>query len=182
MKCTPKHCRTKTGKQLLIRMVHVEDAQAILDLKRGYLANTTTLPLLLEEYPDDLAKETQLIKDYAASDNSIFLVAEHEGQLIGNIDLTGSKRSKLYHTAMLGMGIHEQWRNQGVGKLLIQHSLDWARGESGIELVWLDVYATNALGFQLYKNAGFTVSGSIPGFFKEEDEAIDKIQMFQRIK
>lgn len=174
--------RIKSGEQVLIRSAKVEDAQAVLDLKRNYLKNTSTLPLTLDEYPDDLEKETLLIADYEKSNNSIFLVAEVNNELIGNIDLTGSKRSKMNHTAMIGMGIKENWRNQGLGQILIECVIHWATSKSDIRIIWLDVYATNNLGYGLYEKMGFKVSGTIKGFFRERNEYIDKIQMYQMIR
>ncbi|WP_430409637.1 N-acetyltransferase family protein [Kordia sp.] len=182
MKFEPKICTTKSDKKIEIRLAKITDAQAILNLKRGYIENTTTLPLTLDEYPNDINKETKLIKDYEVSENSIFLVAVYEGQLIGNIDLTGSKRKKMFHTGMIGMGINKNWRNQGLGKILIENTLDWAKNHSKIEIVWLNVYASNNLGVHLYKNMGFIVSGIIKDFFKDENGYIDKIQMYQKIK
>ncbi|WP_420573997.1 GNAT family N-acetyltransferase [Kordia sp.] len=172
----------KSGKQITIRLPEEKEAQAILDLKRGYIRNTSTLPLTLDEYPNDVQRETNLIKEYAESKNSIFLVAEYNGELVGNIDLTGSKRSKISHTAMLGMGIHENCRNQGLGKILIKCALEWAKNQSKLELIWLDVYASNAIGYNLYQKMGFQISGTIKDFFKQEEIYIDKIQMYQRIK
>ena len=173
---------TKSNKQVEIRLAKIDDAQAILNLKRGYIENTTTLPFALEEYPNDISKETNLIKEYNESENSLFLVAEFNGQLIGNIDLTGSKRIKMYHTGMIGMGIMEDWRNQGLGKILIENALSWAKNNSKIEIIWLDVYSSNSLGVNLYKNMGFIVSGIIKDFFKDGNDYIDKVQMYQRIK
>ena len=69
------------------------------------------------------------------------------------------------HTAMIGMGIKENWRNQGLGRCLIESVVDWAKEHSEIELIWLDVYASNELGYNLYKNMGFKVSGIINDFF-----------------
>jgi len=171
----------KSGELVSIRLAKIEDAQAILDLKRNYLENTSTLPLTLEEYPDDFDKESLLIEAYEKSNNSIFLVAELNNEFIGNIDLTGSKRSKINHTAMIGMGIKENWRNQGLGQILIECAIDWATSKSDIQIIWLDVYATNDIGYRLYEKMGFKVSGIIKGFFREGNEYIDKIQMYQRI-
>ncbi len=182
MKFKAKTAVTKNNKEVKIRFAEICDTQAILDLKRNYIKNTTTLPFILEEYPNNLDKEIHLITSYIDSNNSIFLVAEFEGQLIGNIDLTGSKRIKMNHTAMIGMGIKEEWRNQGLGKILINNTLDWAKNHSNIEIVWLDVYATNNLGLQLYKNSGFEVSGTIKDFFKSGITYSDKIQMYQKIR
>jgi len=171
----------KSGEQVSIRSAKVEDAQSILDLKRNYLENTTTLPLTLDEYPDDFDKESLLIEAYEKSNNSIFLVAECKNEFIGNIDLTGSKRSKMNHTAMIGMGIKESWRNQGLGQVLMECVIDWATSNSDIRIIWLDVYATNDIGYRLYEKMGFKVSGTIKGFFREGNEYIDKVQMYQRI-
>lgn len=172
----------KSGNQITIRVAEIEDAKNIIQLKREYIKNTNTLPLTLDDYPFDLQKEINLIEDYSKSKNSIFLVSEYKDQLIGNIDVTGSKRSKIGHTAMLGMGINEKWRNQGLGKALIECAIDWAKNNSDLEIIWLDVYASNAIGYNLYKKMGFEVSGIIRNFFKEEIHYIDKVQMYQKIK
>ena len=172
----------KSGEQVTIRVPELSDTQAVLDLKRNYIKNTSTLPFTLEEYPNDLEKESALIESYEKSENSIFLIAEINGEFIGNIDLTGSKRSKMNHTGMIGMGINEQWRNQGLGSILIQSVINWAKTKSAIQIIWLDVYATNEIGYSLYKKMGFQVSGIIKGFFREGDTYIDKIQMYQHIR
>ena len=110
------------------------------------------------------------------------MIAEVDGVFVGNIDLTGSKRSKMDHTGMLGMGISELWRNQGLGKVLIQSVIDWATENSKIQIIWLDVYATNEIAYSLYQKMGFELSGTINGFFREGDSYIDKIQMYRRLR
>ena len=153
-----------------------------MDLKRSYLVDSTTIPMRLEEYSADPNDELRLIADYHSSHNSILLIAEFNNEFIGNIDLTGSKRSKMSHTGMIGMGVKEEWRNQGLGRALIKSVIDWAKEKSDINIIWLDVYASNELGYNLYKNTGFQISGIIKNFFQEEDGYIDKIQMYQHIR
>lgn len=182
MEFQPKTYKLKTGASIRLRVPGIEDVQQLVDLKRSYLKDTKTIPLKLDEYPIDLKKELDIINDYQKSPNSILLVATFNDELIGNIDLTGSKRSKMFHTGMIGMGIKEKWRNQGLGRILIESVIDWAKKHSEIELIWLDVYASNDLGYNLYKNTGFKVSGIINGFFKEEDGYKDKIQMYQHLR
>ena len=146
------------------------------------MKNTKTIPLALDEYTSNVKNELILITEYEKSLNSLLLVAEFENEFIGNIDLTGSKRSKMFHTGMIGMGIKEKWRNQGLGRILMESVIDWAKNNSGIEIIWLDVYASNELGLNLYKNTGFKISGIINDFFKDENGYVDKVQMYQRIK
>ena len=125
-----KTAHLKTGKLVSVRSASSSDAKALMDLKRNYIKDTTTIPLELEEYPLDLSKEKELIEEYEQSPNSILILAEINNELIGNIDLTGSKRSKMSHTAMLGMGILNEWRNQGLGRILIESAMTWARENS----------------------------------------------------
>lgn len=182
MEFEPKTFISKTGNSIKIRVPEITEAQQLSELKRSYIKNTTTIPINLDEYPIDLKKEAQLIAEYRNSPNSILLVAKINNTLIGNIDLTGSDKSKMFHTGVIGMGIKKEWRNQGLGRCLIESVIDWAKKHSMIELIWLDVYASNELGYHLYKNTGFKVSGIINDFFKDENGYKDKIQMFQRIK
>ena len=182
MKFKTKHLYLKTSEQVLIRMPRSDEAQKLLELKRGYIEDSTSLPLTLEDYPFDIEGEAEVITSYENKDNCILLVAEYQNELIGNIDLTGSMRSIMYHTAMLGMGIKAKWRNKGLGTLLINHIINWAKVHSKIELIWLDVYATNESGIQLYKKTGFSECGLIKDYFKHDGSYIDKIQMIQRIR
>ena len=182
MKYQPQTYTLKSGNSIRIRGINTGESQKLLDLKRSYIGDTRTIPLTMEEYPDNIEKETRLISDYEKSPNSILLVAEINSELIGNIDLTGSNRAKMKHTAMIGMGIKQEWRNQGIGRILIESVIDWAKKNVQIEIIWLDVYASNTLGYNLYKNTGFIVSGVIKGFFKYGDEYTDKVQMYLRIR
>lgn len=182
MKFQSKAYKLKTGKSIRVRMPELDEVQKLIDLKKSYLKNTKTIPLVLDEYPSSVKNELASITDYETSLNSILLVAEFENEFIGNIDLTGSKRSKMFHTGMIGMGIKEKWRNMGLGRILIESVIDWAKENSEIELIWLDVYASNELGYNLYKNTGFKISGIINDFFKDENGYADKVQMYQRIK
>ena len=182
MKFNSQTYKLKGGQTVIIRPPKIEEALDLANLKRNYIANSNTIPITLEEYPADLEKEQKLISEYKTSPNSILLVAEINTELVGNIDLTGSKRSKMSHTAMIGMGIKEEYRNQGLGTYLINSVIDWAKNYSEIELIWLDVYASNELGLILYRKTGFKISGTVKDFFKEEQGYKDKIQMYQIIK
>ena len=181
MKLKRENLKLKSGIQIVIREAEVSDALKLNALKRAYIKHTSALPLTLDEYPDDVDNETNLIQAYRNSPNSVLLIAESDSELIGNIDVTGSMRLKMAHTGMIGMGIKEKWRNQGLGTALIKCAIKWANNNAEIKLLWLDVYSANELGLNLYKNTGFKVSGIIQDFFKEGEDYADKVQMFQQV-
>ncbi len=133
------------------------------------------------EYERNMEEEKGLIEKYNSEKNSVLLIAIYDSTIIGNIDLTGSSRRKTQHTGMIGMGIHEGYRNQGVGAFLIQSTLNWARKNEFLKIIWLEVYESNSSGIALYKKIGFIEAGLIPNFFLEKDKYIDKITMFLKI-
>lgn len=161
---------------IIIRPAQPEDALNLLNLKKSYIEGSTTIPLYIDEYKNNEAQERALIERYLSESNSILLVAEHNGKLIGNLDLTGNQRRKLYHTGMVGMGIANNWQGKGVGSLLMEAVLNWAKANDYVKIIWLEVYATNTAGLNLYKKYGFEQCGFIKGFAME-DVPTDKIAM-----
>ncbi|WP_160114138.1 GNAT family N-acetyltransferase [Aquimarina sp. AU119] len=177
MNFIPQTYQTKSGKSILIREATPEDAQKLLELKLQYLKETDTIPLFDYEYTNTIEEEGALIQRLKKNPNCLLLIAENNGNIIGNIDLTGSWRKKMEHTAMIGMGIHTAWQNQGIGTLLIQNVLTWSTQNTLLKLLWLEVYATNLPGIRLYKKMGFKESGFIENFFLEEEKYVDKVTM-----
>ncbi|WP_299258925.1 GNAT family N-acetyltransferase [uncultured Aquimarina sp.] len=176
-----KTYKAKNGQSITIRQAVSDDAEKLVKLKLAYLKNTESLPLFANEYPNDINQERDMIERYQSENNSIILVAVSKDKIIGNIDLTGSWRKKMQHTAVIGMGIHTQWQNRGIGTLLLQNSIDWARENQILKTIWLEVYANNASGVALYKKMNFQQSGIIPNFFLENEVFLDKIIMSREV-
>lgn len=173
---------SKNGLNITVRAGRMTDADALLQLKLGYIRNTTTIPLFEDEYKNSFINEETKIQKYIEEKNSHLLVAEYEGELIGNIDLKGSQRRKLFHTAMIGMGLSYEWQGLGIGTILLKEMTKFAIENEYLEILQLDVYDTNLAGKRLYINLGFEECGRIKGFFKEGDKQIDNVQMVKYLK
>lgn len=169
--------KSKNGLDIIVRNATVEDAVALISLKLGYLRNTKSIPLFLDEYKKDTKEESQLIDKLCNEKNSCLLLAEYEGQLIGNLDINGNQRRKLIHTAVLGMGISYEWQGKGVGNILISKAIEWANQNELLDILMLEVYDSNEAGKCLYNKVGFQEYGRINNYFKENDNLIDNIKM-----
>ena len=174
--------KTKSGKIITIRLANEQDAAALLEMKLEYLKDTKTIPLFQKEYPNELAFEKQLIQRLETEKNSVLFVAEHEGMLVGNIDLNGNQRLKLFHTGVIGMGIRSEWRGMGIGSALLEAVVKWSESNPYINLLWLEVYDSNEAGKALYNKIGFEECGRMQNFFCEDNEFIDKITMVRHLK
>jgi RimJ/RimL family protein N-acetyltransferase len=104
-------------------------------------------------------QEQQFIIDRAAEDNSLFLVAEAEAQIIGVLTMRGGARRALRHEAVLGITVARDWRGRGVGDALMAHAVDWARRSGVIRRIELQVFVSNVTAIHLYKKYGFDVEG-----------------------
>ncbi|TYP76251.1 GNAT family N-acetyltransferase [Aquimarina intermedia] len=163
---------------LHIREAIPSDAKDLLALKMNYLRTTQTIPLYIEEYANDRQAEAELILRYQKQANSLLLLTYSDDQLVGNIDITGNQRQKLQHTAVVGMGVHTAHHNKGIGAALLQQTIHWAKTNSILKILWLEVYSSNCSGIALYTKLGFTKCGTIPKFFNESSGYVDKHTMY----
>lgn len=86
-------------------------------------------------------------------------VALQGGEVVGWCDVRPkSKLPGFTHTGILGMGVHPYHRRRGLGRMLLEHTveaaLDW-----GLKRVELEVYATNVAALSLYLRSGFVIEG-----------------------
>ena len=137
----------------------------------------TMLPRGPGEFLMTAEQERALLAEYAASDNSVYLVAEVDGCIVGNLSCTGGKRRATRHNADFGMSVARDWRNKGVGTALLGRLVAWAEGADIIRRLELEVYAHNAPALHLYQKFGFTEEGRRRKGYFQHGRFIDGILM-----
>jgi ribosomal protein S18 acetylase RimI-like enzyme len=86
-------------------------------------------------------------------------VAEDEGRIVGWCDaLPGAANSGSAHVGQLGMGVLKSHRDQGIGRRLLEATIEGAR-KLGLEKIELSVYARNTSAIGLYQKLGFEDEG-----------------------
>jgi RimJ/RimL family protein N-acetyltransferase len=103
--------------------------------------------------------EGAILAEFAASENSIYLVAEAGDCIIGFLNCKGGNRKATRHVALLSISLDEAWRNQGVGSRLMAYAVEWARNTNIIHRIELQVFARNKMAIHLYQKFGFVVEG-----------------------
>lgn len=182
MKFSPRHQTLKDGRIILLRHVEVSDTEEVIRFVHGFVYDSEFVPLSEGEFNPTLEEETAILQNYIDRDNSLFLVAECDGKIIGNINIDGNQRRIMKHTAVFGMGMHREWQNSGLGTLILRAAIDWARDQSELELLFLQVYAENEAGLALYRKTGFVEHGRMPKMFKQNGRYHDEISMHLLLK
>jgi len=122
-------------------------------------------------------QERAVLQTFEDSETAIMLIAQAEGQLVGELSLRSiSPRRAVRHVATLGMSVKAGWRRKGVGKELLSAALEWAP-TAGIKRVELYVYARNTDAIALYERFGFETEGRRKSFIREGDTYLDDLVM-----
>ena len=79
-------------------------------------------------------------------------------RVVGWCDIIPRRGLDFAHSGGLGMGVHKDYRGQGIGIRLLNDTIDAAK-EFGLERVELEVYTSNTRAIRLYLKRGFVVEG-----------------------
>lgn len=158
----------------VIRTARPEDAgQLLAHLRSLSEEKDIDIPLSPGEVKLTLDEELQVITDYANSENSLFLVAEVNGAIVGEVTCKGGRLKALYHTTVLGMSVHRAWRGKGIGNALMQSAMEWAHTNPEIRRIELQVYVRNAPAIHLYQKYGFEIEGRRRAVIYQDGEYLD---------
>ncbi len=137
-----------------IRTQHPDDAAALHAIRRHPLVARTTLQIPSLEY-SDVAKQSK----ESASFRHRF-VAEVDGRVVGNANLTVDQNPRSRHCGGLGMMVHPDYWGQGIGTKLLGALLDVADNWINLQRVELEVHIDNPAGIRLYEKFGFEIEGT----------------------
>jgi len=157
-----------------IRQAVPDDAEALIVRLQGLIEEPGINFLLGPgEFSVTVEQERGWLQQHLDSDNSIFLVAEAGGRIIGNLSCEGGRRAAERHVGTLGISVDADWRGRGVGKALMQAAVDWARGTGVLRRLQLDVFCRNEPAIALYGKFGFEVEGRRRQAVCKEGEYLD---------
>jgi ribosomal protein S18 acetylase RimI-like enzyme len=95
-----------------------------------------------------------------------WFVVEVEGDIVGGLFVRHERG-----IAHLGMAVLEGRRGVGIGRLLLNAALDWARAR-GCHKVTLEVWPHNARARRLYESAGFIDEGYLTRHYRRKSGAL----------
>lgn len=101
---------------------------------------------------------------------------KEEQRLVASASLKFQPEEVFNHKAELGIAVHDNYQNLGIGTALLNHILGIAR-KRGLKKVYLTVNAKNTKAIALYKKAGFEVEGTLRNEMFLKGEYLDLYRM-----
>jgi len=142
---------------LSIRDARREDAPLVAAAERAIASVPGELASRPDEIDDDAVRKK--ILDLGGRVRGMYLVAEHEGTVVGHAFLEPLSLAATSHVVRLTIAVHEGHQRQGVGRALMDELLRWARSNPGVEKVELQVRSSNDRAMALYRSLGFVQEG-----------------------
>lgn len=159
-----------------IRQAKIEDAAELTEAEREIAAQPGFLVSKPFELDEERFKGT--ISKILQNNHGQYFVAEVEEKIVGHAFLEPLSLTAISHIASLTIVVHSGWQEKGIGKLLLQRLIDWAKQSKNIEKIVLQVRSTNARAIALYKQMGFIEEGILKNNIKiSKGQYIDDIIM-----
>ena len=149
---------TKNGKKVVFRPEHSSDTEMLWEMF-STLSKESASNLLppftrarVESWTSDINYDEVL---------AIVAVIEENGQrIVASASLKFCPQEALRHKAELGITVHDDYQNMGIGTALLNHLIGvaWMRK---LSKVWLHVSTNNDRAIHVYKKAGFSIEGKL---------------------
>lgn len=173
---------SKNNLEITLRYPKDGDEIAMLDYVNSISREETFILLQghqysLDEEKDYLTKKLESISKHKAIQLLAFTKNELLG--IGSIELKEHAES---HVANFGISIAKEYRNQGIGKILMEKCLEEAiKNLPNLKIITLSCFASNPTAINLYYKMGFKEFGKLPQGLKRKGEFSDEILMFKLV-
>lgn len=154
-----------------IREMMPENAEELIACMKRTGAETDNLTFGKEGLPATVEQEREYLEQMHRSEGFVHYGAWKDKELVGNGSLRGMQR-RMSHYADMGLAVVKSEWNQGIGGMLLERLIGYARG-AGIEFLKLEVRSDNAAAIHLYEKYGFKRVGRLPGYFKIGHEYFD---------
>jgi ribosomal protein S18 acetylase RimI-like enzyme len=171
---------TENPIRISLRTGNLNDAEALLELEKEILSENEYMISVIEEFDETLEQIRGWVEKILENEREQLIVAEINEEVVGLIVFRSKSTKRLSHTGTFTAMVKKEYRNQGIGKLLIKELLNWAEQNPLIEKVSLGVLSTNQRAIDLYKKMGFIQEGRKIKEVKFSQEVyVDDILMYR---
>ncbi|UPK44264.1 GNAT family N-acetyltransferase [Paenibacillus pabuli] len=143
-----------------IRSATEKDAGALSSLRVQMDGETDYMDREQGEGFIDPAGFEQIIRWDTEKERNLFLVTIVDEQIVGYSRCEGNDLTRFFHKVEFGVCVAKEFWGYGIGKKLLELSIDWA-DTIGIEKMTLNVVGTNDKAMEIYKRMGFEIEGTL---------------------
>ena len=161
---------------IVVRRAEVRDAEAVAKTFAAARAYAGTLQL---PFPSTSIWQKRIAEIHA---DDHMLVAEVDGEVVGNLGLQPASRSpRRRHAGTIGMAVRDDWHGRGVGSALLAAGVDLADNWVGYTRLELTAYTDNTAALALYRKFGFEIEGTARRYALRDGALVDAYMMARHV-
>jgi RimJ/RimL family protein N-acetyltransferase len=158
-----------------IRAATPADASELVELARAVGSEAGGWLLASDEWRG-AAAERRYLRAVRRSAHAAVFVAEAPEGLVGRLSVARDPHPASAHVADLGLMVAASHRRLGIGRALLERTVEWARA-NGISKLELHVFPHNEPALALYEQFGFVIEGYRRRHYRRGREYVDAILM-----
>jgi heme-degrading monooxygenase HmoA/ribosomal protein S18 acetylase RimI-like enzyme len=167
----------------MIRDIKQDEAESFWSLRlEALIQHPTAFGSSYEESKDT---PMEVVRERLSGNDNQFVLGAYSGEGNRLVGMVGFKREtslKSRHKAFIwGMYVTAEYRQQGVGRLLMEELLTRASALKDLEIVMLTVVTSNANASRLYRSLGFETYGVERCALQVDGVCIDEEHMAKRL-
>ncbi|MCX7736779.1 MAG: GNAT family N-acetyltransferase [Candidatus Kapabacteria bacterium] len=121
-----------------------------------------------------------LEKHWFAEYMKTFVAEDEDGNILGTYIIKPNQIDLGNHIANCSYMVHPKLQGRGIGKLLCEHSINYAKEKGFLGIQFNVVVSTNQAAVKLWQSYGFKIIGITPkGFRHKELGFVDTYIMFK---
>jgi RimJ/RimL family protein N-acetyltransferase len=136
--------------------------------------------LIADESWRGMADERRYLKAIRRHPHAAVFVVEDDGAIVGRLSVARDPHPASRHVADLGLMVAAAHRRRGIGRVLLERAVEWARG-AGVRKLELHVFPHNAPAIALYESFGFVREGYRRDHYRRGTGFVDAILMAYRV-
>jgi RimJ/RimL family protein N-acetyltransferase len=178
----PMERQLRSGARVLIRDASQADAPAT----RAFILSMVSEERFSITTPDEFTltdeQEAEWVARHLSDPACVLIAAEADGEIVGLLNFEAESLRRRAHGGTFGVSVAADWREGGLGSVLIETLLAWARANPLLERVGLVVLGSNARAIHVYQRLGFIEEGRRPRAIKRgPDDYDDEVLMYQPV-
>ncbi|MFG2191919.1 GNAT family N-acetyltransferase [Streptomyces sp. NPDC048639] len=117
-------------------------------------------------FPPDLGEEEGRDWWLLSPPDRTVIAVDDAGTVLGSAKMNRNQKGNGSHIASASYMVDPEHGGHGVGRALVEHTLEWARAAGFRGMQFNAVVETNELAVKLYESLGFEVIGTVPEGFR----------------
>lgn len=110
------------------------------------------------------------------------IALSNENEILGHIDLKSYDQKHTGHRGIMGMGVHRDFRRQGLGGYLIESMFNWVKANTELAQIDLWVLSQNLNAIKLYSKSGFKKISEVEEMYRIDNKSYNAVFMTKELQ